>query len=131
MTIPGDYISDTNLRMDLYRRAARADDPAGLLAELRERFGEPPASVRTLVAVGELKALAETVGIQSITARRSALQMRLRQDSRVDLDRLVRWIAEREAVTFSPSGVLTLRIAAGVDVVALARTALHDIVGES
>jgi transcription-repair coupling factor (superfamily II helicase) len=131
MTIPEEYIADTNLRLDVYRRAARAEDEEGLLEELRDRFGEPPASVRTLVAAGRLKAAAESAGIQSIAARRGALQIRLRRDSRVDLDRLVRWIGERDGVAFSPSGILTVRFEAGADVLALAREVLRDIVGGS
>jgi transcription-repair coupling factor (superfamily II helicase) len=131
MTIPEDYVADVNLRMDVYRRAARGEDSQALLEELRDRFGEPPAAVRTLVSVGRLKAEAEAAGIQSLTARRNTLQIRLRRDTRVDLDRLVRWIAERDGVSFSPSGVLTLRYEAGSDVLALARDALRDIVGET
>ncbi|MDH3402277.1 MAG: transcription-repair coupling factor [Acidobacteriota bacterium] len=131
MTIPETYVADANLRMEIYRRVARAPDREEILAELRDRFGEPPESVRTLVDVAQLKALAESVGVQSVAARGGRLQFRLRRDSRIDLDRLVRWIGERQDVTFSPSGVLGLRLAAGRPVLAAAAETLREIVGDA
>jgi len=131
MTIPEDYIADANLRMEVYQRAAKAADGDELRAELRDRFGAPPESVEALIQVGGLKVLAETIGVQSITAKGRRLQMRLRRDSQVDLARLVQWIGERDNVRFSPSGVLSLEFATGSDILGLARTTLGDIVGES
>ncbi len=131
MTIPESYIADANLRMEVYRRVARAPDRGPILAELRDRFGEPPDSVATLVEVAHLKARAEAIGIQSIASKGGRLQFRLRRDSRVDLDRLVRWIGEREGVTFTPSGVLSLRTAGSGDIVKAAGTILGEIGGES
>ena len=129
MTIPDDYIADANVRMEIYRRVAGAPDRSEMLAELRDRFGEPPPSVAALVDVGQLKALAESIGVQSIAGRKGRLQLRLRRDSKIELDRLVQWIGEREGVTFSPSGVLSLRTAPETDLVELARSVLSEIVG--
>ncbi|MCZ6726460.1 MAG: transcription-repair coupling factor [Acidobacteria bacterium] len=131
MTIPADYISDANLRMEVYQRVAKAADRDEILAELRDRFGAPPPSVEALVDAAQLKVRAEAAGIQSIAAKGGRLQIRLRRDSRIDLNRLVRWIGQRERVSFSPSGVLSLELEPGTPVIALARATLDDIVGES
>ena len=131
MTIPEEYIADANLRMEVYQRAAKALDGDELLAELRDRYGAPPASVEALVQVGGLKVLAESIGVQSITAKGRRLQIRLRRDSKFDLDRLVQWIGERDNVQFSPSGLLSLEFEPGSDILGLARATLGDIVGES
>jgi transcription-repair coupling factor (superfamily II helicase) len=131
MTIPEEYIADTNLRMEIYQRAAKAVDGGELRAELRDRFGALPPSVDALIEVGQLKILAESIGVQAIAARGRRLQVRLRRDSTVDLARLVQWIAERKGASFTPSGVLAVELEAGSDILRLARETLEGIVGES
>ncbi len=109
MAIPVDYLPDANLRMDAYRRIATGDDPGeAILAELTERFGRPPEAVGALVAGARLTRLAEDLGVQAISWARGRLQVRLRRDNRLDLERLVAWIGERPQATFSPTGVLTI-----------------------
>ena len=109
MSIPEDYISEISLRLEIYRRLADAeDDPETLLAELRDRFGPPPEAVHTLIRGAELKRVAEILGVQSIAHRDDCLTVRLRRDAKVDVDRLIRFVSEREGAGFTPDGVLTL-----------------------
>ncbi len=109
MGIPRDYLPDANLRMEVYRRIAAGEDAEEeILAELADRFGRPPPLVRALVAAARLKRRAEELGVQAISFARGRLQLRLRRDNRLDLDRLVSWIGERRQAAFSPSGILTL-----------------------
>ena len=78
MSIPQDYVDDANLRMELYRKIA--DEPEReILSELKDRFGPPPASVETLVEVAALKRLAESLRVQSISAKAGELVIRLRE----------------------------------------------------
>jgi transcription-repair coupling factor (superfamily II helicase) len=108
-TIPESYVEDANLRMELYRRIAAAEEgEEELLAELRDRFGPPPGEVTRLVAVAALKRRAESLRVQSISARGGSLQIRLRADAKVDVERLIHLVSESDNATFSPSGVLTL-----------------------
>ncbi len=126
--IPEQYIGDTNLRMEIYRRLAAGDEPiSDVMAELRDRFGPPPESVETLVRVAELKALAETLRVQSIVSRGRDLSIRLRQDARIDVEVLIRMVSARDDLSFSPSGVLTLRGVSGSDSLAMARRTLELI----
>ncbi len=109
MAIPEDYVLDPNLRMEIYQRLAKGEDPeAEILAELRDRFGPPPASVATLIKVAALKRLAESLHVQSIAAKGQRLVLRLRQDSRIDPERLIAWVAQQPGASFSPAGALTL-----------------------
>jgi transcription-repair coupling factor (superfamily II helicase) len=116
--------------MELYRKIAAAEEPEEeVLAELADRFGPPPPSVRTLVQVAALKRLAESLRVQSISAKGSELVIRLRRDARVDVDRLIELVSTRPGASFSPSGVLTLAAGGGGALVAAARetlTALTD-----
>jgi transcription-repair coupling factor (superfamily II helicase) len=108
-TIPESYIEDANLRMELYRRIAAAEaSQEELLAELRDRFGPPPVEVSRLVELAALKRRAESLRVQSISARGGSLQIRLRADAKVDVERLIHLVSESDNATFSPNGVLTL-----------------------
>ncbi len=109
MSIPDEYIAESSLRMEIYRRLATLEEaPEDLVAELKDRFGPPPMAVQRLIEAAELKRLAERLRVQSVTSRGSKLVLRLRRDSRIDLDRLIDFVQTREASNFSPSGVLTL-----------------------
>ncbi|MEM1245515.1 MAG: transcription-repair coupling factor [Acidobacteriota bacterium] len=109
MAIPEEYIGESSLRMEFYRRLATLEESsADLLAELRDRFGPPPEVVQRLVDAAVLKSRAEHLRVQSITSRGSKLVFRLRRDSRVDIERLIEFVQTRESSSFSPSGVLTL-----------------------
>ncbi|MFQ5526572.1 MAG: transcription-repair coupling factor [Thermoanaerobaculia bacterium] len=108
MVVPEDYVAEQNLRLELYRQIATSDGSSEeLLAELRDRFGEPPQAVRRLLEVSALKRLAESLRVQSVTGGGGALKIRFRQDTRVEVETLIRFVGERPELTFSPSGVLT------------------------
>jgi transcription-repair coupling factor (superfamily II helicase) len=128
MAIPKSYIADANLRMEIYRKLATAEQtPEEMAAELADRFGPPPAAVRSLLEVAALKYEAERLRVQSIAAGAGRLTFRLRRDARIDVDRLIRFVAERPGSTFSPSGVLTLELVAGSPLVATARAVLQEL----
>ncbi|MDX1643798.1 MAG: transcription-repair coupling factor, partial [Thermoanaerobaculia bacterium] len=108
-SIPTEYVGDANLRMELYRRIAAGEaSREEILDELTDRFGEPPPAIDRLLDAMELKRRAEELRVQSISARSGSLRMRLRQDTRIDVDRLVRLVSERDDLSFSPNGVLTV-----------------------
>jgi transcription-repair coupling factor (superfamily II helicase) len=116
MSIPENYVSDANLRMEIYRKIAAAEESdEELRQELADRFGAPPASVRSLIRVGAIKRQAEALRVQSVSAHRGKLVLRLRQDARIDLDRLIEMVSEQEGASFSPTGALTLRAESGED----------------
>jgi len=127
MSIPEDYIADANLRMETYRAIVagdRADEE--ILAELADRFGPPPPAVRSLLDVAALKRAAEALRVQSIGSQRGELVIRLRQDARVDVDKLVEIVGSREGVVFTPNGVLTVA-PGGEGLVTVARRTLEEI----
>lgn len=67
--IPSAYISETRLRIDLYRRLAMAENPAKLKeieSDLRDRFGKYGDEVRALLLVTEIRIRAEQKGIISV-----------------------------------------------------------------
>jgi transcription-repair coupling factor (superfamily II helicase) len=127
MAIPTDYIADANLRMEIYRKIAAAEaSEAELASELADRFGDPPAAVHSLLRVGGLKRLAERLRVQSISAKKGELVIRMRLDARIDIERLIELVSSQPGASFSPAGALTLPTAGG-DLVAVARETLERI----
>jgi transcription-repair coupling factor (superfamily II helicase) len=109
LAIPTEYITDANLRMEVYRKIAQGEaEDREILAELADRFGPPPAAVATLLDVARLKRDAERLRVQQISAKSGILTIRLRRDARIDVDRLITFVQNEPGATFSPTGVLTV-----------------------
>jgi transcription-repair coupling factor (superfamily II helicase) len=75
--IPGSYVGETRLRIDMYRRLALADSRESIKRieeELRDRFGKPGPEVRTLLQVMEIRVLAEQKGIISVESESNRLK---------------------------------------------------------
>jgi len=130
LSIPETYVEDANLRMEIYQKIAAGEEEDGddLLSELRDRFGEPPAPVRTLMEAAALKRAAEELRVQAISGRGKTLTLRLRRDARVDVERLIEMVSSREGASFSPTGVLTVRTpGGGEEMLAVAREMLDGL----
>jgi len=128
MAIPQSYLADANLRLEIYHRIVTGE--AGedeILDELRDRFGTPPTAVRGFVQVVMLKRLAEDLRLQSISARRGTLYLRLRQDARLAPERLIELVSNRPGARFSPAGVLSLEGVPSAELVATARATLEQL----
>jgi transcription-repair coupling factor (superfamily II helicase) len=126
MSIPADYVDDANLRMELYRKIAEEPERE-MLSELVDRFGPPPPAVEALVEVAALKRLAESLRVQSISAKAGELVIRLRRDARVDVERLIEMVSTMPGASFSPTGVLILPGGGGRQLVATARQTLESL----
>jgi transcription-repair coupling factor (superfamily II helicase) len=84
--IPADYITEIRLRVDLYRRLAMAEGLEAvrvIAADLADRFGPPPERVQALLAVTEIRCLAERKRILSVETDGNRLKLR-RVSSRHD-----------------------------------------------
>jgi transcription-repair coupling factor (superfamily II helicase) len=90
--LPDDYVPDEAQKLELYRRLARARNPADLGAFRREaadRFGPPPLPVERLIQVAELRLAAEAAGIASISREDGQLVVRFGALSRATAMRLL------------------------------------------
>jgi len=76
--IPESYISDSESRIEMYKRIAAIevkDDADDVLDELRDRFGSPPSCVEGLVLVALLRATAGSLEIYEITQRNGQIYL--------------------------------------------------------
>ncbi|GAB1476039.1 transcription-repair coupling factor [Bacillota bacterium] len=67
--IPGDYISDELVKLQMYKKIASirdSDDRSEVIDELLDRFGEIPKATLNLVETALIKALAEKKGIHRV-----------------------------------------------------------------
>ncbi|HET9465697.1 MAG TPA: transcription-repair coupling factor [Gemmatimonadales bacterium] len=70
--LPDGYIPDDDVKLDLYRRLARAVESGeidGLRDELRERFGPLPDEADTLLDMARLRVMGAALGLQNVLVR--------------------------------------------------------------
>jgi transcription-repair coupling factor (superfamily II helicase) len=68
--LPVDYIAVERLRLEMYRKLAEARDERQLdevVAEMTDRYGEPPAQVVNLIAVARFRQLARRYGLTDVS----------------------------------------------------------------
>jgi len=76
--VPHDYVTGERLRLDVYRKIAEApDQPAldAIVEELTDRFGEPPAPVRNLLAVAAFRQTCRGQGVGEVTLTGNQLRV--------------------------------------------------------
>jgi transcription-repair coupling factor (superfamily II helicase) len=67
--LPHDYVPGERLRLEAYRKLASAiTDEAieAVVAELKDRYGEPPAAVENLIAVARFRVAARALGLTDV-----------------------------------------------------------------
>jgi transcription-repair coupling factor (superfamily II helicase) len=77
-SLPHNYVTEPQHRIDIYRKLAQATDKPALEAlhkELRDRFGPLPAPVELLLLVAELKILAGEKFVTDIEVREDKLML--------------------------------------------------------
>ncbi|NBW05546.1 MAG: transcription-repair coupling factor, partial [Alphaproteobacteria bacterium] len=94
--LPESYVPDLTVRLSLYRRIASLADPAdtdSLLAELVDRFGPLPDSVKNLFAVIELKQMCRRTNVEKIDAGPKGLSVAFKDNYFGRPEQLIGWIA--------------------------------------
>ena len=80
--LPADYIAEPRLRIDFYRRLALAEKPSDveqLATELKDRFGKYPEAVEVLIAVSQIRVLAELAGVRRVETEGDRLICKIAQ----------------------------------------------------
>jgi transcription-repair coupling factor (superfamily II helicase) len=130
VSIPEDYISDMGQRLRTYKRIASARDDEALdviRRETEDRYGRPPESVERLFGYARLRRVAEETGVVSIDRTPAGLAFKLKESARVSPEKLLALVGKGAGATFSPSGVLKVEAAPGVELIERARGVLLEI----
>jgi transcription-repair coupling factor (superfamily II helicase) len=92
--LPHDYVPSERLRLEMYKRLAEVrsdDDVTALGDELGDRYGEPPAPVRSLLEVARFRARARAAGLTDVTIQGTYVRLapvELPESGKVRLNRL-------------------------------------------
>ena len=94
--IPDKYVSSGQQRMDIYRRIALIrceEDCNDMLAELIDRYGDPPPEVVALTSIAMLRAEAALAGVTEISQKEGWIRLKL---SEFSIDRFTKLYARPE-----------------------------------
>ncbi len=89
--IPPSYIASESQKLDMYKRIAgvETDEEAEeILAELIDRFGEPPQPVENLLTVAKLKGMAHQTYIKEVVQKEKELKITMYEHADIDLARI-------------------------------------------
>jgi transcription-repair coupling factor (superfamily II helicase) len=97
--IPDDYIADASQKLQLYRRLSRitsAHEAVDLRAEVRDRFGPPPAEVANLIGAAALRLLGSRLGLERVLLSDDAARLTFREDVMPRLTLLQKAFVDRQ-----------------------------------
>lgn len=111
--VPEHYISDSNLRLWLYKRIASAPDEASLgnlREEVVDRFGRYPNSVANLFECARLRLRAQELRILSVERKGKRVFFRFREDTPVSPQHIVELVGGNMHLSLNPTGILSAEI---------------------
>ena len=92
--LPHEYVPGERLRLEAYKKLASAEteeDLTEIVAELTDRYGEPPEPVSNLVAVARLRIVVRSAGLTDVVAQGQQVRfapVRLKESQQLRLSRL-------------------------------------------
>jgi transcription-repair coupling factor (superfamily II helicase) len=105
------YVPDINQRLMIYRRiaGARSEDEIGrIVDEVRDRYGPTPTAVLNLADFARIRVMADGLGVETIDRADSAVVIKFRQKSKVDLAQVIALVQERGDLQLVPPNSLKL-----------------------
>jgi transcription-repair coupling factor (superfamily II helicase) len=115
--IPDDYVYDMSQRLRTYKRVSSAESDEALSrirAEIEDRYGPPPESVKNTFEFARLRRMASHLGVVSIDREADRLAVKFSEQAKIDPDKLIALVSAGRA-SFSPAGVLKINIVADSD----------------
>ena len=82
--IPESYISDANVRIEMYKKIASIEndeDKADIEDELTDRFGEMPRTAANVIEIGALRAKAKRCGVFELSVKGAFVRLKLTKEA--------------------------------------------------
>jgi transcription-repair coupling factor (superfamily II helicase) len=96
--LPSDYIMDTDVRLNLYRRLSMLIDNSELdemIREIHDRFGNPPPEVKNLLAMMTVRLRLKQLRISKLDMGKNKLTLTFLEDGVQNWEHLVKLADER------------------------------------
>jgi transcription-repair coupling factor (superfamily II helicase) len=96
--IPDSYVSELNVRLNLYRRLAELhtrEELEGFGAELIDRFGPLPPEVENLLDTVVIKQLCRSAGVEKLDVGPKGAMIGFRNNSFNHVDQLMAWVMKQ------------------------------------
>jgi transcription-repair coupling factor (superfamily II helicase) len=96
--LPNDYVSDTDVRLNLYRRLSILREESELetmVEEMHDRFGPPQQEVSNLLSVMSVRLLLKKVRVSRLDVGEGGLIFTLSPDTDMDPERLVKLVESK------------------------------------
>ncbi len=96
--LPESYISDTDIRLNLYRRLSMIKEHNQLLSmeeEIRDRFGPLPQEVKNLFELVGLRILLKKIGINKLDVGKAGITLSFSENTSIPPDKIVRLIDQQ------------------------------------
>ena len=111
LRIDESYIAEENQRLRMYKLVAGIQSETALddvRAELEDRYGPVPESLRHLLDAARLRLECERIGVAQIDRKRDQLHIRFTENAGIDPGRLMKLVAKnaKRGAQFTPQGVL-------------------------
>ncbi len=108
--IPEDYIMDTDMRLNLYRRLSSLvlkPDLVEMTKEIQDRFGTPPPEVRNLLELMSIRLCLKRLRIAKLDSGKGTLTLTFTKDPNENREHLLKLLEERpKRFRCSPDGKL-------------------------
>jgi transcription-repair coupling factor (superfamily II helicase) len=112
--LPDDYIPEAGIRLDFYRKMAKAgteDAVDDLELELLDRFGRLPSAAEALCGLSRIRVKMRNLGIRELKRGNGSIFLTLSDRSEIDRSLLARWVTkERKNFFFARGEVLAMKI---------------------
>jgi len=98
--LPGDYVMDTDVRLNLYRRLSGLLEKSELqemTEEIRDRFGSPPREVLNLFGLMSIRLLLKKLRINRLDMGRDSLILTFLLEGRRDIENLLGLVNDKPA----------------------------------
>lgn len=112
--LPSHYISDTDVRLNAYRRLSALREPSELeamRAEMQDRFGLLPAEVANLLEVVSVRLLMKKAGLDRLDVAPMMLTIGFSHPTRIDPAKLVALVAkDPRRFQLTPEGRMRIKV---------------------
>ena len=134
LRIDESYIAEENQRLRMYKKIAGVQSEGEIddvRAEVEDRYGPMPESVKHLLDAALLRIECERLGVAQVDRKRDQLHIRFTESAGIDPGRLMKLVAKnaKRGAQFTPQGLLRYPLASSKphDVLAEVRVLLDEL----